>query len=294
MTVSRVVKRFTNSSAVGYRNETVRSFLACPIQRLSLGGGECPPGLSEVSATMLAVSGEFYWIATFAVVAALVNGAGIVAIFHYREWAERSLTYFMCFAAGILLATPLLLALPNALARSPDAGYSALAGFLFMFLSNKVIKYRTKQETLAFGVTAAQGIGIHSLVDGVVYTVTFSISLLTGILAGTGLIVHEFAEGVITYLVLLKGNVTERTAAIYAFFVASLTTPIGAFVAYPLVSRLADADLGLMLGFVAGVLLYVSAAHLLPEATSHEKHHSTLAFLAGVGLALFIVFSRTM
>jgi len=41
------------------------------------------------------------------------------------------------------------------------------------------------------------------------------------------------------------------------------------------------------------VLIYVSAAHLLPEARSHEKAHSVLAFLAGVGLALFIVFSRT-
>jgi hypothetical protein len=41
------------------------------------------------------------------------------------------------------------------------------------------------------------------------------------------------------------------------------------------------------------VLIYVSAAHLLPEARSYEKAHSVLAFLAGVGLALFIVFSRT-
>lgn len=165
----------------------------------------------------------------------------------------------MCFAAGILLA------LSNALARSPDAGFSALAGFPFMFLSNKVIECHTKQETVAFGVTAAEGIGIHSLVDVIVYTVTFSISLPTGLLAGTGLVVYVFAEGVITYLVLLKGDVTERAAAVYAFFVASLTTPVGAFVASPLVSRLGDADLELVLGFVAGVLLYVSAHTCSPR-----------------------------
>ncbi|APE94879.1 zinc/iron permease [Halodesulfurarchaeum formicicum] len=225
--------------------------------------------------------------------AAVVNGAGIFAVFAHREWAERSITYFMCFAAGVLLTTPLVLALPNALGRTPNAGLSALGGFLFMYGSNQLIKYRTHEETLAFGVTAAEGIGIHSLVDGVVYTVTFSISVLTGILAGTGLVVHEFAEGVITYLVLLKGDVAERTAAVSAFFVAALTTPIGAFVAYPLVSRLGGQDLGLLLGFVAGVLLYVSAAHLLPEAREHESEHSMLAFGAGILLALFIVFART-
>jgi ZIP family zinc transporter len=243
---------------------------------------------------MLTLPAEFYWIAAFAIVAALVNSTGIVAIFQHRRWAERSLPYFMCFAAGILLTTPLIHALPNAIANNANAGFSALAGFLFMYLSNEVIKRHTGEETLAFGVTAAEGIGIHSLVDGVVYTVTFNISLLTGVLAGAGLVVHEFAEGVITYLVLLEGDVTERTAATYAFFIAALTTPIGAFVAYPLVSGLGRSHLGLLLGFVSGVLIYVSAAHLLPEAQSYEKKHSMLALLAGVGLALFIVFARTV
>lgn len=243
---------------------------------------------------MVAAPAEFYWIAGFAIVAAIVNSTGIIAIFRHREWAEGSLPYLMCFAAGILLTTPLIHALPNAVVNNPDAGFSALGGFLFMYLSNQVIMRRTGEETLAFGVTAAEGIGIHSLVDGVVYTVTFNISLLTGILAGTGLVVHEFAEGVITYLVLLKGDVTQRTAAIYAFVIAGLTTPIGAFVAYPLVSKLGQSHLGLMLGFVSGVLIYVSAAHLLPEARSYEKEHSVLALLAGVGLALFIVFTRTI
>ena len=242
---------------------------------------------------MAAFPEEFYWIAAFAIVAALVNSAGIIAMFQRREWAERSLPYLMCFAAGILITTPLIHALPNAVANNPDAGFTALVGFLFMYLSNEVIKRHTGEETLAFGVTAAEGIGIHSLVDGVVYTVTFNISLLTGALAGTGLVVHEFVEGVVTYLVLLKGGVTERTAATYAFFIAAATTPIGALVAYPLVSGLGQGHLGLTLGFVSGVLIYVSAAHLLPEARSYERDHSTLALLAGVGLALFVVFART-
>lgn len=238
--------------------------------------------------------GTFYWIAGFAIVAAVVNSLGIFAIFRHRTWAERSITYFMCFAAGVLLTTPLVLALPRAIDKSSNAGLVALAGFLFMFFSNDLLQRRTGEESLAFGITAAEGIGIHSLIDGVVYTVTFNVSVLTGILAGTGLVIHEFAEGIITYLVLLRGGVAERKAAVYAFFVAALTTPIGAFIAYPVVSGLSQHRLGLLLGFVSGVLLYVSAAHLLPEATEHETAHSTLAFLAGVGLALFIVFSKTV
>jgi len=36
---------------------------------------------------MVAFPEEFYWIAAFAIVAALVNSTGIIAIFRHREWA---------------------------------------------------------------------------------------------------------------------------------------------------------------------------------------------------------------
>ena len=59
-----------------------------------------------------------------------------------------------------------------------------------------------------------------------------------------------------------------------------------------LFSLLFSTILGLALGFVVGVLIYVSASHLLPEAREYEKKHSYLAFLAGIGLALFIMLSK--
>jgi len=237
-------------------------------------------------------SNTFIWIMGFALLSALVNGLGILAIFRYREWAEEAKNYFMCFAAGILVSTPLILALPQAIQSNSYAGFIALIGFLFMFFSNKLIKYHTKEKELAFGITAAEGIGIHSFIDGVIYTVTFNVSILVGVLSATGLVVHEFAEGVITYLFLIKGGINKKIAGLYAFLIAGLTTPLGAFVVYPFVSKLGKSTLGLMLGFVAGVLLYVSASHLLPEAREHEKKHSTIAFLAGVGLALFVVLMK--
>ncbi len=236
----------------------------------------------------------FLWIAGFAFLATLVNGIGILAIYKYQAWAEKTKTYFMCFAAGMLVSSSLMLTLPKAAQSNAYAGVTALIGFLFMFFSNEMIKKRTKEKELAFGVTAAEGIGIHSFVDGVVYTITFNVSILMGVLSATGLVVHEFAEGVITYLFLIKGGVNKKIAMLYAFLIAGLTTPLGAFVVYPFISKLEKSTLGLLLGFVAGVLLYVSASHLLPEAREHEKKHSTIAFLAGIGLSLFIVLSKIL
>ena len=232
----------------------------------------------------------FNWITLFALAAALMNGVGILTIYKNREFAERNKEYFMCFAAGVLIAAPLLHALPEAFDKSPQAGVFALAGFLFMFFSNKVIQHRTHEKELAFGITAVEGIGIHSFIDGIIYSVTFSASTMTGILAGIGLVAHEFAEGVIIFSVLLKAGQPAKKAAFYGYLVAGLTTPLGAFIVYPLVHRLPAQWLGLALGFVAGVLIYISASHLLPEATEHEKHHSYLAFVLGVLLSVAMAF----
>jgi zinc and cadmium transporter len=234
----------------------------------------------------------FTWIAIFAIGAAVVNGLGIWVIFKNKKWAEKAKTYFMCFAAGVLISSPLIIAFPQAIEKNSYAGYATLIGFLFMFFSNRLIKYKTKQKEIAFGITAVEGIGIHSFIDGIIYTVTFSTSILTGFLAGIGLVIHEFAEGVITFSILIKAGFSEKKAAFYALLVASLTTPVGAFIAYPLINRLSSSFLGLALGFVVGVLIYISASHLLPEAQTQQKRHSILTFLSGVALALLIAFSK--
>ncbi|ANX01788.1 zinc/iron permease [Thermoclostridium stercorarium subsp. leptospartum DSM 9219] len=234
----------------------------------------------------------FIFISAFAMGAMIVNSLGIWTLYKNREWAEKIKDYCMCFAAGILISSPLIMTLPQAIQKTSYAGFTALAGFLFMYFSNEIIKYKTKQKELAFGITAIEGILIHSLIDGVVYTVTFSISTVVGILTGVGLVVHEFAEGVITFSMLLKGGYSTRKAGIYAFLAAALTTPIGAFIAYPIVQHLSNNVLGHMLGFVAGVLIYVSASHLLPEARDYEKKHSTLAFILGIVFALLIMFTE--
>jgi len=243
---------------------------------------------------MFELSGSFLYIAGFTIISALLNGVGILAINKYRGWAEKAKTQFMCFAAGVLVSTPLLLSLPNAIEKNFYAGFAALFGFLFMFFSNDLIKHYAPKKALAFGITAAQGLGIHSLIDGIIYAVSFESSILIGVLAGTGLVVHEFAEGVITYLVLLNSGMKKKNAMLFAFSITGLTTPIGAFIAYPFMNRLSESNLGLLLGFVSGVLLYISASHLLPEARAEENEHSHLAFLSGVGLALFIILSESL
>ena len=236
-------------------------------------------------------SETFIWILLFALGAMIVNSMGIWLVYKNVEWAQKNKKYFMCFAAGVLISSPLLIAFPAAIEKNPKAGFAALLGFVFMFFSNKLIEHKTGKTSLAFGITALEGIGIHSFIDGIIYTVAFSVSIYTGLLAVVGLVAHEFAEGVITFSVMSASGLSKKKAGILAFFVAALTTPAGALLSYPFVSKLSDPLLGLALGFVVGILIYLSASHLLPEAREHEGKHSYWAFLAGVmlGVLMFMI-----
>lgn len=234
----------------------------------------------------------FSYVAVFALTAMGVNSLGIYAIYKNKEWAEKNKEYFMCFAAGILITSPLIGAFPQAIAKNSEAGFFALMGFMFMYSTSQLMRKNAKKSELAFGYTALVGIGIHSFVDGMVYSVTFTQSSFLGILAGTGLVAHEFAEGVITYAFLSKGGLSEKKALFYAFLVAGLTTPLGAFVIYPLLQNFTNSIMGLLLGFVTGVLIYISASHLLPEASGHEKKHSYMSFISGVVFSILMYFIK--
>lgn len=233
-------------------------------------------------------------ITIFSISAALINALGIYVIYKNKKWTEQAKTFLMCLAAWVLLASPLMFGLPQAIAKNEYAGFAAVAWFLFMLLSNSIIQKKTKQKSLAFGITAMEGIGIHSFVDGVIYSVTFSVSILIWVLSWIWLVLHEFAEWVIVYSVLLKSGISRKKAVLYAILIASLTTPLGAFIAYPLIHMLSPSAIGLALGFVVGVLIYISAAHLLPEAREYEKKHSIRGFLLWIAISLLFVLTKLL
>ena len=54
-------------------------------------------------------------------------------------------------------------------------------------------------------------------------------------------------------------------------FVATISTPLGTLVSYPLINRITKPSLGILLAFSTGALVYVGASHLLPEVEKENK-----------------------
>jgi zinc transporter ZupT len=230
-------------------------------------------------------------------IAAGVTTAGIYAIRRFEAWARRNATYFACFAAGVLIAVSFLHIVPKAFSMSSKAATYLFVGYLFMHFFNRFITAyvcdKPSATTYALGLVPLVGIGFHSFLDGVVYSISASVSVLTGVLVALGLVLHEFPEGIVTYTLLLRGGFSERRSFLLAFLAAALTTPLGTLVSYPFVSRFDRPFLGLLLALSAGALIYVGATHLLPQAEREPRRFSLVALAAGILVAVGIVISAS-
>jgi zinc and cadmium transporter len=112
------------------------------------------------------------------------------------------------------------------------------------------------------------------------------------VLAAIGMILHEFPEGIVTFLLLERGGFSKKTAAIYAFLAAAISTPLGTLISYPFIDDIEEPALGLLLAISAGTLVYVGASHLLPEVEKENKRFSIISLAVGVLVAMFIVLSK--
>jgi zinc and cadmium transporter len=241
-------------------------------------------------------------------VACLLTFLGIYCIITVDQWARQKMGYFLSFAAGTLIAISFLHIIPTAMEMTHQAPIYILAGYFSIYFIDRFMSaYVCEEDEQSYdcddhdhvhaaprqqelGLIPMVGIGFHSLIDGMIYTITFHVSLLTGLLAFVGLVLHEFPEGVITYLLLVHSGVAKNRAIWISALVAGVTTPVGMLISYPAVFKLSGPTLGAMLAVSGGMLVYVGASHLLPETQKHNSRYSILALGAGILIAILLMF----
>ena len=230
------------------------------------------------------------------IVACAVTSIGIYVISKYERWGREHSAYFMSFAAGVLISVSFMHIIPKSFQMNDNAPAFLLLGFLGIYLSNRLVKLYVCHEhectDYAVGIIPILGIGFHSFIDGVIYSVTFNVSILTGVLAAIGMILHEFPEGIVTFVLLERAGFSRRKSIVYAFLAAAISTPLGTLVSYPFINSIGLSTLGILLALSAGALVYVGASHLLPAVERENKKYSILALAAGVLVALVILISK--
>lgn len=228
-------------------------------------------------------------------ISAAVTMAGVLAVRRHEEWARGHKIWFVSFAAGLLISIPLLHLVPKAFAMTGQASAGLFAGFMLMHLLDRFIVTKTCDRSegagLSLGMVPLVGIGLHSLLDGIVYSVGFSVDAMTGLSMALGIVLHEFPEGLVTYTLLLCAGYSANRALLLTLIAASVSTPLGTLLSYPFIDVLQREVLGLLLAASAGALLYVGATHLLPQTAAERGAIPLLGFIVGIavagGLSLF-------
>jgi zinc transporter ZupT len=201
------------------------------------------------------------------------SGASLLALLGGGVSA-KSRSYSAAFAAGILLALAFVDLFPEGLELAGEAAIAGfVGGFVLLFLTEVFTRAHTHhspEERLrghALGPFVL-GLAIHNLADGFVLGVGARASEITSWLVGLGVLVHQMPVGISLAAVFVAARATSsrvlRTAVLLGL---AIPLAAGLTLALPVPGNQA---LGFLTGVAGGVLAYVGAAHLLPEAQAEH------------------------
>jgi ZIP family zinc transporter len=223
-------------------------------------------------------------------------GGGLLAL---RLEAYRA--FVLAFAAGALVASALIDVIPDGLELLARSGspfhhhhlmFACSLGFLSFYLLEQVSHSEADahvldpKHTSHAGLWGAVGISVHSLLDGIAIGEGFHAGAAVGWVVAFAVIAHKFADGVSTVGILVSTGGSPRlvnTMLVIAGLAPLVGLGIQALVPLPL------SLLGLVLGWFAGVFLYLGAAAMIPAAHAASRSRwLPVATLSGVALVYLL------
>lgn len=240
-----------------------------------------------------------------ALLLALATSASTLAggLFAIRFRARLHL--ILGFTAGVLLGVVAFEILPETFRFAGEHGTDAtgamlalVVAFLVFHALEKLLLIHHGQEAAyavhhhpRVGMLSALALAGHSFMDGVGIGLAFQVSEAVGIVVAIAVIAHDFCDGLNTVsLMLVHRNSLRRS---FLMLLLDASAPIvGA--ASTLLFTLPAGALLLYLGAFAGVLLYIGAADVLPEAHSQAGPAAALGLvsLTCLGAALAFITAR--
>ena len=206
-----------------------------------------------------------------------------------RELSQRALALLLSFSAGVLLGAVFFHMLPEiGKVLVDDTGLPILAGFLLIFVMERFVFVHACEERECdihqMGIPAFLGISLHSLLDGIALGAGLMLPQL-GPVVLLAVLIHKMPDSISISSILLSAGWERRKVATLSLLF-SLTTPVGALLAFLFLRELSENHIAVALGVSAGTFLAIATADILPQVHRIEQRNPlTLVFLI-VGLAI--------
>lgn len=170
-----------------------------------------------------------------------------------------------------------------------------VSGFLFFHVVEKLILVHEGAEHEygphhhpKLGMARAVALAGHSFLDGLSIGVGFQVSTAVGYAVALAVVGHRFADGfdTATFMLLHKNKVSH----IKKFMAVVIAMPIvGGLTS--LVISFSEAALTVYLGFFAGLLMYIAASNILPQAHTRGSSYRAVG-LTVLGAVIMFVITR--
>ncbi|MFB6320025.1 zinc transporter ZupT [Saccharicrinis sp. FJH54] len=254
--------------------------------------------------------------------AGLSTGIGSILAFFTKHTNTRFLSVALGFSAGVMIYVSFveifnesIHLLSQCYSEKTGTAYAVLSffgGILFIGLIDKFVpsdenphemrmvediaqsKKGSKHKLMRTGLFTALAIAIHNFPEGLA---TFTAALAdpeVGIAIAVAIAIHNIPEGIAVSVPIYYATGNKRKAFRLSFL-SGMAEPVGALVGYLILMPFMSETLyGVLFGFIAGIMVFISVDELLPGAEEYGEHHysiygliSGMAVMA-VSLLLFI------
>ena len=216
---------------------------------------------------------------------------GAAVLFVSRDWGKRSLAFFLGLASGVMIAVVVFDLLPSILFFPHRI--KGMAGFIFglaaMWLINRhlLTPEAAGQNLRRLGYLIMLGIALHDLPEGMAIAFGEEMKARTGLIIALGIGIHNIPEGMAIAAPLLMDGV-KKTRVLLQTVIVALITPLGTLMGRYAVSIVPDM-LPAMLGVAAGIMIYLVASQLWPQAGIND----TRSRRWGLVIGMIIIFTGT-
>ena len=181
--------------------------------------------------------------------------------------------------------------------HAPAASVALIGGFLLLHFYEQIFGSHEPAESdyghdhdhssNIAGAFGALAMGGHVFLDGLALGVAFKVSSDLGIAVFIALLVHAFSDGLNTVSFLIKSGSWGKKG-IWLLGVDAVARISGA--ALGTAFAVSDNFVGIYLAIFAGIVIYLSTSHILPEAHSrHKSRYTIIATLLGVAVMWALV-----
>lgn len=236
--------------------------------------------------------------------AGLSTGIGSAIAYFIKRPKLIYLSFSLGFSAGVMVYVSFVELLPKTIVAIGQilGVVSFFLGILFILLIDLAVPEErnphhypempiadsefVNKGLMRTGLFTAIAIAIHNFPEGLTTFGTALTNVKLGVVIAIAIAIHNVPEG-ISVSVPLYYATGDRKKSFWYSFLAGLAEPVGAVIGFLiLLPFLSTAVLSGLLGFVAGIMVYISVDELLPMA--HVYGHSHTVIL-GVILGMLVM-----